>query len=185
MSPASRSVLLHPDTTLRSHVDQLGRDSHAIVDSSEAGLEQIHDPELTPDLVGALRRALVVHRRRACDDSKARGLSTAQVRDHLLRQPVTQIILFGIASKVLERQHGQHDSCGRRGRPHATQVPGCVAASDDQRHRTKGKRRLAPDECGPSRLPQLGELRWLPADCIDIGGHPANRWRCRVSLHRR
>ena len=103
-------VLLHPDMTLRARVDQLCGDSQSIADSSEAGLEKILNAEFASDLVGALRRGFVVHRRRARDDSEVCGVDRAHLRNHFLGQTVTEILLLRIAGEVLEGKHGEHDA---------------------------------------------------------------------------
>ena len=142
-------VLFHPDVALSLHLDELRRDSGAIADSSKARLEQIADAELPPDLVGSLRCVLVVHRRRARDDPQSRRVDAAEDGDHLLGQPVAEVLLFGIAGQVLKRQNRQHDPTGRRGRPRDLQGKRCVAAGDQCRH-SKRKRRATPDGHSPS-----------------------------------
>ena len=40
---------------------------------------------------------------------QAIGFERPELGDHLFRQPVAEILLFGIAAQVVEGQHGQHD----------------------------------------------------------------------------
>ena len=115
---------------------------------------------------------------------KSRGVDAAEVGDHLLGQPVTEVLLLGIAGEVLERQHGQHDPHGRRGRPRDGQNPDCVAAEGDQRRHSKGKRCPAPDgRWRPSRWPRLVDFRRRLVEYSD--GPSARSRRRRGSLHSR
>ena len=158
-------VLLRPDMTLRTRVDQLCGDSQFTADSSEAGLEKILNAELASDLVDALRRGLVMHRRRARDDSEVCGVSRAHLRDHFLGQPVTEILLLRIAGEVLEGKHGEHDaaasaSVGPRSRENVCNV----ADSGHQRRQGQSERHPATD------MRWRGDLRLFDgAGLADLG----------------
>ena len=164
-------VLFGPDMPLGLRLNELRRDSNAIADSANARLEQIRDAELARDFVGSLRRVLVVHRRRAGDDPKSRGVGSTQMGDHLLGQPVAEVLLFGIAGQVLERQHGQHDPAAVRGRRRDEQRPRCIADGGDESRRSKRKRGPAPPRGSrPGPSPRLVDFCSQVAERVAVSG---------------
>src|SRR5205814_8571783 len=65
-------------------------------------------PKITADLRDALGSRLEPHRRGSGDHSEALGAEPSQLGNHLLRQPVTEIVVFVAGGEVLERQDQQH-----------------------------------------------------------------------------
>src|ERR1700759_2009130 len=65
-------------------------------------------PEITADLRDAPGSRLELHCRGTGDHSEALRAEPSQLGNHLLRQPVTEIVVFVARREVLERQDQQH-----------------------------------------------------------------------------
>ncbi len=91
------------------HLKKLDSHAQMIPASSKAVLQHILDRKIASNLVQALVTAFVSHHRSSGDDSQLFRMKPAQLCNHLFRQAVGKVLLFGITSEILEGQHGQHD----------------------------------------------------------------------------
>ena len=85
-------------------VDQLAGDPHPIARPADAALEDVAHAELAADLLDVDGFALVGKGAVASDDEQR--LEARQRSDNVLHDAVGEIFLVGIATHVLERQHG-------------------------------------------------------------------------------
>ena len=103
---AERSIVgLGPEVHFGARLDELRGDADAIALAAHAALEQVVGRQLASDLARAFRRSLEQHGRRARDDAEPARAQPADLRDHLLGQPVAEIFLRRIVAQIRERQH--------------------------------------------------------------------------------
>src|SRR6266496_1654693 len=103
-------ILSRPKVTLVFHLNKLGSDSHPVRFASHTALQDVLDLKFTADLVHWLPAVFVLHDGSARDHSQVIRIKISQLRDHLLREAVTEVVLAGVTGEVLEREHGHHDS---------------------------------------------------------------------------
>src|SRR6266478_6886885 len=96
-------ILSRPNVTLVFHLNQLGGDSHSVRFAPHTAFEDVLDLKFTSDLVHWLLTVLVVHDGSAGDHTQVSGIKISQLRDHLLREAVTEVVLGCVAGEVLER----------------------------------------------------------------------------------
>src|SRR5882724_2771893 len=101
-------ILSRPKVTLVFCLNKLGGDSHSIRFAPHTALQDVLDLKFTADLVHWLPAVLVLHDGSAGDHTQVIWIKIAQLRDHLLREAVTEVVLACVAGEVLEREHGQH-----------------------------------------------------------------------------
>ena len=132
---------------LVAHLDELGGNPDALVAEPYASLQDVTHVQLASDLIHALVRVLVSHGRGARDHAQARGLQLAQLGDRFFGEPVREVILLGIVTQVLEREHDDHDlALGRaRGGDESTEP---VAARREKQGRGEGNHRARPPRVG-------------------------------------
>src|SRR5262245_464942 len=105
--------------------------------ASRAAFKDVVHTELTPDLVYGLPALLVSHRGSASDDSEALWIQAAELGDHLLGQPVAEVLLLRVPGQVFEGQHGQpyrlDGGCGPSVQPlpQATKIKGKQSRQED------------------------------------------------------
>ena len=107
-------VLVRPNVVAAFGVDELGGDSDAIARLAHAAFQDITNAEVGRHLAHIGRLALVGEGGVARDDEQTghRG----QQRDDVLGHAVGEILLFGVAAHIVERQHGDGWFPRRRGR---------------------------------------------------------------------
>jgi hypothetical protein len=102
-------ILPRPDAGLVLYLNQLCRDAHVIGIASNTPLQHIFNSQLATDLRQLRLAVVVVHDGSSRDHSQSLRIEASQLGDHLLGEPITEIVLRGIAGEVLERQHRQHN----------------------------------------------------------------------------
>ena len=107
-------VAVGPHVRAGRGVDQLRVDAHAVAAPAHAAFEHVARVQRLADLAHVARLALVLERRVARDDDKARHLR--EVGDEVLGHAVGEVRLVGVAAHVVERQHGDRRLARRRGR---------------------------------------------------------------------
>src|SRR5215831_7587045 len=84
-------------------IDQLCSNAHAVAALSDASFEYVANPELSRGSLNVDRFSLVSKRRIARDDEEPTQFR--QAGDKILRNPVGEIFLLGIAAHVHKRQY--------------------------------------------------------------------------------
>src|SRR6267378_1183049 len=95
--------------TLVLHLKELNSHAQMIPAPSKAVLQHILNRKVASNLVQALVTVLVSHHGGSRDDSQLFWVQPRQLCNHLLRQTVRKVLLFGITREILEWQHSQHD----------------------------------------------------------------------------
>ncbi|ANY83542.1 hypothetical protein BB934_35360 (plasmid) [Microvirga ossetica] len=95
-------VSVSPEMTAISAVDKLRGDAHARADFPDTAFQYKVDPEILAHLLRLHRFALVGEGCVACDNEQAGDLR--QVGDKVFGDPVTEILLLGVAAHVVEGQ---------------------------------------------------------------------------------
>ena len=106
---------LGPDVGLVVDLDELSGDAHALTGAAEAALQDVVRPQLPAESVDVPVGALVFPGGASRGDPQPIGFQPAELRDHLLRQPVTQIFLVRIAGEVVEGKNGERQPPARLG----------------------------------------------------------------------
>jgi len=83
-------------------LDELGGDTHALTRPAEATLQNVIRSELSTESPEVPICALVFPRGASREDPQPVGFKPAELGNHLLGQPITQIFLVRIAGKVVE-----------------------------------------------------------------------------------
>ena len=117
--------------TLVLHLKELDSHAQMIPAPSKAVFQHILNREVTSNLVQALVTVFVSHHGGSRDDSQLFRVKPPQLCNHLFRQAVRKVLLFGITSEILEGQHGQHDFF-RSWRRHRPETPPRNIAGDKQ-----------------------------------------------------
>ena len=103
-------VLLGEQVRLVAGLDELHVGCNSFLSPSDASFHHVIGPQLTADAADLLLAALVMHGRRACDNSKLLGCQRGEFGDDLVRDSVAEVLLGGIAAQVGERKHHQPGS---------------------------------------------------------------------------
>src|ERR1700737_4928414 len=109
---------------------ELGRDAHAVAGLADAAFQHEAHPELAADLLDLDRLALVGERGVAGDDEQ--GGDLREVGDQVLGNAVAEILLFGVAAHVGERQDGDRRLVRQGGRRRRGAVPPADAEDPDR-----------------------------------------------------
>ena len=104
-------VAVRPKILARLRLHQFRGNAHAIVGAQHRAFHQRVHAQFLRDLRGAFVLVLVLHHRSARDH--AQFLDLRKLSDQRVGHSVGEIILFGIASEILQRQHRQRLN-GRR-----------------------------------------------------------------------
>src|SRR5262249_34999363 len=83
-------IAFGPKLGLVSSVDELGCDPHTVVRPADAALDDVIDPEFTPDARDGPIYVLVVHCGRACDHAELLRIDPPELGNHLFRQPIAE-----------------------------------------------------------------------------------------------
>ena len=97
-------VALAPQMGAGRRLDELRGDAHAVTRLAHASLEHIADAQIAPDLLDVDGLALVDEARVARDHEQPAPFR--QCRDDVFADTVGEVLLFGIAAHVGERQDG-------------------------------------------------------------------------------
>jgi hypothetical protein len=126
------------ETTLR--VDELRRDSHLLAVFADAAFDHVRDSQPLRDRAH-VRRVVLERKCRAARHDLQAGCAREAV-DEFLSEPVTEILVGGIAADVGEGQDGDRDVAGLR----------CSRALQEQ-HDADGEQRQRRDrENGPTQV---------------------------------
>ena len=98
-----RVVGFRPEVTPGLGIGQFDIDTNAIAGPADTALEEIARIEHAPDLGRCDIAPLELKARRFGRNQQVR--EAAERADHILGDPVTEVILAGITRQVLERQH--------------------------------------------------------------------------------
>ena len=93
---------------LPAHFDQLRVDPHLARIPSHTSFQHILHSQLPPNLIHLFRGVPVMHHRRPRNDPKFLRVQPSQLRDHLFRQSVAEILLAFLSGHILEGQYRQH-----------------------------------------------------------------------------
>ena len=99
---AIEAVGPHVSATLG--IDQLRCDAHAIAGFANAALQNETDSKFAANLLDLGRLTFVGERRIPGDHEQPRNLG--KIRDEILRHAVAEIFLLGVATHIVEREHG-------------------------------------------------------------------------------
>ncbi len=80
--------------SLVTHLDELRRHAHAVPRAPHASFQHVRDAQLAANLLDAFARGFVLHGGSPGDDTQSLGVQPAELRDQLLRQTVTQVLLL-------------------------------------------------------------------------------------------
>src|SRR5215475_10873880 len=94
-------------------VQKRGTYSHAVGFATYSAFKDVLDFQSVADLVGWLVVVLVAHDGVTGDYSEVDRIALPKLRNHFLRKAVTEVVLGRITSKVVKRQHGEHDPSAR------------------------------------------------------------------------
>ena len=108
-------VLLRPELRLVPGPDELGRHPDRARVPPHAAREQVLHAQRPPDPLRRLLAVLVLHHRRPRDHAEALRVAVPELGDHLLGQPVAQVLLPLVAGEVLKRQDREHHPAARGG----------------------------------------------------------------------
>src|SRR6266852_4309587 len=149
-------VVLSPQMTLVFHLKELDSDAQMIPVPAKAIFQHILNSKVTTNLVQALVTVFVSHHGGSRDDSQLFRVKPPQLCNHLFRQTVRKVLLFGIAREILEGQHGQHDFFRSWRRRSPKTPPGSIARD----YQSNGKR--AQNRSYPPATP------WFRNCCINL-----------------
>src|SRR6267378_2045477 len=160
-------VILSPKMALVFHLKKLGSDAQMIPAPAKAVFQHILNRKVTPNLVQALVTVFVSHHGGSRDDSQVFRVKPPQLCNHLFRQTVRKVLLFGIAGEILEGQHGQHDFF-RSWRRRSPKTPPGGIARDYQNNCKRAQNRSYPPatpwfrNCCINlwRLEDIGSFSW-------------------------
>src|SRR5262245_24205465 len=92
-------------------IDELHRDSNSVTAAANAALQDVAYAKLASDLAYVDRLALVLEGGVVRDDEEI-GKS-GQLRDDIVGNAVSKIVLFPVAADVVQGQHGNRRSAGQ------------------------------------------------------------------------
>ncbi len=98
-------VGLGPEVRFAGGFNQAGGDAHTVVLAAHAALEQVVGAERLADLARPLAGALEHHAGPSRHDADAPATPLAELRDHLLGQPVCEVLLRRHVAQIGEREH--------------------------------------------------------------------------------
>ena len=190
------AVLLAPQLPVVAHAHELRGDGEARAPLGEAAEEERVHPERPADLRRAELLALEGERRRPRDDAQPR--EARELVDEALRDPVAQVLVPGVAGRVLERQHGHGpdraapraravekprshgDGREEAGRPEHEKAPAPAPRRDRHRARARGPVALEVPQVhhevagrGVPAVPVL--LQALADDALELRRHALAR----------
>src|ERR1700744_6172574 len=90
--------------------DELYRDAHSLPGPAHGAFHDVGDTEIAANLLDALRGRFELHRRGSGDHPEMLWAQAGQLGDHLLGQPVAEIVVSIPRSEVLEWQDPEHGS---------------------------------------------------------------------------
>ena len=108
-------IRLGPHVGLVDGLDQLSGDAHALTGAAEASLQDVVRAQLLAEPADVPVGVLVFPGGAARGDPQPVGFQSAELRDHLLRQAVTQVFLVRVAGEVVEGKDGERQPLARRG----------------------------------------------------------------------
>src|SRR4029077_10613548 len=93
-----------PEMRAFARINELTGNAQAITRLAHTALHHVSHAEVTSDLPNVRRLTLVSKTRIARDHEQ--GLEARQAGDDVLDEAIDEILLLGVATHVLERQHG-------------------------------------------------------------------------------
>ena len=108
-------VLPRPKVRLVPQLNELRRDAHPARITPHAPFKNVLHPESTAYLVQRLLAVLVVHNRCPRDHPDMLRVQVSQLRDHLFRQAIAEVVLTVITGEIFKRKNRQHQSPVRYG----------------------------------------------------------------------
>ena len=108
-------VTLAPQRQLRRGFDKVRRDADHLAGAADRPVEHVRCAQFADDLPDGLVGAAKLEAGNLADDPKAAGAGNGL--ENILADAVGKIGHFGVARKIVERQHGK-DRRGRAGRRH-------------------------------------------------------------------
>ena len=93
-------VGLRPELRLVARFDEARGDAHTRALAPHAALEQVVGAQRFADLARALQAAFEDHRRPSRQHAEAAAAQRAELRDHLLGQPVAEVLLPAVVAEI-------------------------------------------------------------------------------------
>ena len=105
-------VAFRPQAVAGRSLDQLGGNAHPRAGLADAALEDVAHAQLAAHILDLHRPALVTEGRVSGDDDQF--LKARELGDQVLGDPIGEVVLFGVATQVVERQDRKRGSMGLR-----------------------------------------------------------------------
>jgi hypothetical protein len=137
-------VTLGPEVRLSLFLDELNGDAHAVSPATNTALDKVVRVQLSTDLFRRQIAAFVFRNSTVGYYSESIPIELADLGNHFFSQAITEELLVGIATQVLEGQDSEHYlALGKCGRPRCSlPAPNRQEARDGEQSHCSNKKRL-------------------------------------------